>query len=184
MIHELIETPRAKKMRIIAETAEEFGVTLEDVVGRSRRWIVVKARHTAMRRLEATFPEMSEMQIGALFGGRDPSTVAYALGRAKARISRVATHCIDREDFDPAFIKARKEAVAAAVKEAAVEFGVPVHQIMGSDVTHETLKARHAAIAKVHRMYPTIRKNELARLFNRQKCLSGYDMKANAVAAE
>jgi hypothetical protein len=184
MIHDVIETPRARKMRIIAETAEQFGVSMEDVVGRSRRWVAVRARHTAMRKIEAAFPEMSEMQIGALFGGRDPSTVAYALGRAKARMARVATHCFDRPELDPAFIKARRDAVDRVVKEVAVKFGVPVQRIMGSDATHETLKARYEAIAKVHSIYPTIGKNELARLFNRQKCLSGYDMKAKAVAAE
>lgn len=76
----------------LAAVSAAFGVPVAEIVGRSRLGRVVAARQTACWLLRArpkpggltrSFPE-----IGALLGGRDHSTVIYAMRRAGERAER------------------------------------------------------------------------------------------------
>ena len=70
-------TPREKRMLVVARVADVYGVTLTEVMGRSRRRPIVSARHAAMRAVSAEFGD-SSAEIGRLFN-RDHTTVLHAL---------------------------------------------------------------------------------------------------------
>ena len=62
---------------IMAQTADYFGLTLEDLTGASRSRVLVTARQIAMY-LCREMTEMSLPKIGQAFGGRDHTTVMHA----------------------------------------------------------------------------------------------------------
>jgi chromosomal replication initiator protein len=62
---------------IMAATAEYFGVTMEDLCGSSRSRMFVNARQIAMY-LCRELTDLSLPKIGAMFGGRDHTTVIHA----------------------------------------------------------------------------------------------------------
>jgi chromosomal replication initiator protein len=62
---------------IMAETAAYFGLTVEDLCGSSRSRVLVTARQIAMY-LCRELTDLSLPKIGALFGGRDHTTVMHA----------------------------------------------------------------------------------------------------------
>jgi chromosomal replication initiator protein len=62
---------------IMAATAEYFGVTMEDLCGSSRSAVYVNARQIAMY-LCRELTDLSLPKIGAMFGGRDHTTVIHA----------------------------------------------------------------------------------------------------------
>lgn len=62
---------------IMAQTADYFGLTLEDLTGTSRSRVLVTARQIAMY-LCREMTEMSLPKIGQAFGGRDHTTVMHA----------------------------------------------------------------------------------------------------------
>lgn len=64
--------------RIIDEVARTYGVTTEDIRGQRRNNQISNARQTAMY-VVREITGMSQSDIGAEFGGRDHSTVVYAL---------------------------------------------------------------------------------------------------------
>lgn len=64
---------------IIAAVANDFGVSVKDVMSRDRRYNVVKARHAAMAEVAKLRLDLSTVKIGELFGGRDHSTVVHAI---------------------------------------------------------------------------------------------------------
>lgn len=73
-------TTRDAVNRIIKDVAAAAGtgVTVADVMGRSRYAEIVAVRHKAMAEVYAAFPWMSYPQMGRLFG-RDHSTCMHAL---------------------------------------------------------------------------------------------------------
>ncbi|RKY22876.1 MAG: hypothetical protein DRP90_00075 [Planctomycetota bacterium] len=72
---------------IQAAVAEEFGVTLAELTGRSRRKTVVVPRQAAMY-LAREMTSYTLAEIGGLFGGRDHATVVHAHRKtARAMVS-------------------------------------------------------------------------------------------------
>jgi chromosomal replication initiator protein len=62
---------------IMAQTADYFGLTIEDLCGTSRSRVLVTARQIAMY-LCRELTELSLPKIGQAFGGRDHTTVMHA----------------------------------------------------------------------------------------------------------
>ncbi|WP_412541130.1 chromosomal replication initiator protein DnaA [Longispora sp. K20-0274] len=71
------EGPELTADQIMQETAEYFGVTMEDLRGHSRSRLLVGARQVAMY-LCRELTDLSLPRIGAAFGGRDHTTVMHA----------------------------------------------------------------------------------------------------------
>lgn len=68
-----------KYLVIIRASAQQFGVTLDDMIGPSRQMRVVNARHVAMSLMRVFF-ECSFADIGRVFN-RDHTTVMNACKR-------------------------------------------------------------------------------------------------------
>ncbi|MBM6699557.1 chromosomal replication initiator protein DnaA [Bifidobacterium pullorum subsp. saeculare] len=69
-----------KPTDIIGQVAKYFHITFDDIVGRGRTKQVNQARQVAMY-LTREMTSMSLMDIGAVFGGRDHTTVMHAYDR-------------------------------------------------------------------------------------------------------
>ena len=69
--------PEISGPAIMAETASYFGLDVEDLSGSSRSRVLVTARQIAMY-LCRELTDLSLPKIGALFGGRDHTTVMHA----------------------------------------------------------------------------------------------------------
>jgi chromosomal replication initiator protein len=75
------ERPDVRSVSEVLEaTAQEFGLTVEDLVGSSRRRPVAVARHVAMY-LADELTGHNDLQIGKAIGDRDRKTVAYGITR-------------------------------------------------------------------------------------------------------
>lgn len=72
--------------RILDHVCQRFDVTLEDVQGRRRTQSVVVPRQVSMYLLRQ-LTNLSLEEIGQHFGGRDHSTVLYAVGKVKERMA-------------------------------------------------------------------------------------------------
>ncbi len=72
--------------RILAAVSEKFGIKSEALCGPRRTRAVVLPRQVAMY-LARQLTELSLVEIGRMFGGRDHSTVMYACDRVAAMIS-------------------------------------------------------------------------------------------------
>ncbi|MGY0230359.1 chromosomal replication initiator protein DnaA [Longispora urticae] len=80
VLRDLIPVGEAAELtadQIMQETAEYFGVTMEDLRGHSRSRLLVGARQVAMY-LCRELTDLSLPRIGAAFGGRDHTTVMHA----------------------------------------------------------------------------------------------------------
>jgi chromosomal replication initiator protein len=75
--------PEISANAIMAETAAYFGLTVEDLCGSSRSRVLVTARQIAMY-LCRELTDLSLPKIGALFGGRDHTTVMHADRKIRA----------------------------------------------------------------------------------------------------
>jgi hypothetical protein len=75
--------PEATARQVISLTAKEYGVTMADLVSRSRKVKDVIPRHVAMYRLRETHCHLLLQQIALLFH-RDHSTVIYGVKRGAA----------------------------------------------------------------------------------------------------
>jgi chromosomal replication initiator protein len=71
------ETDQTPPERILAAVSERFGVKTEVILGHRRTKTVALPRQVAMY-LMRQLTELSLMEIGRLFGGRDHTTVLYA----------------------------------------------------------------------------------------------------------
>jgi len=72
--------------RILTTVAEAYGVRPDAMCGRRRTHSVVQPRQIAMYLLRQ-FTELSLTEVGALFGGRDHTTVIYACERVAERLN-------------------------------------------------------------------------------------------------
>ncbi len=72
--------------RILDVVCAHFNVKVSDLHGRRRTQSIVLPRQVAMY-LTRKFTPMSLVEIGARFGGRDHSTVLYAVGKIEERIA-------------------------------------------------------------------------------------------------
>ena len=72
--------------KIIAEVADKFKVTREDLIGATRKKRFVRARHVAMYLMHEELG-MGDTEIGRLMGDRDHSTVINAVGKVNYQIN-------------------------------------------------------------------------------------------------
>jgi len=72
---------------IIAKTAEYFGITMDEVTGTSRSRVYVTARQIAMY-LCRQLTDLSLPKIGEHFGGKDHTTVMYAVKKVEDQIAQ------------------------------------------------------------------------------------------------
>jgi chromosomal replication initiator protein len=72
--------------RILAAVSERFGVKTEMIVGQRRTQVVALPRQVAMYLLRQ-LTDLSLVEIGRVFGGRDHSTVLYACDKIGVRIN-------------------------------------------------------------------------------------------------
>ena len=77
-------TRREQMMQVVARVAGEHGVTVADIMSRSRKANLVLARYDAIASVERQFPGISSVMLGRLFG-RDHTTILHALGRRPGR---------------------------------------------------------------------------------------------------
>jgi chromosomal replication initiator protein len=75
--------PEITTTAIMAETAQYFGLTVDDLCGSSRSRVLVTARQIAMY-LCRELTDLSLPKIGAQFGGRDHTTVMHADRKIRA----------------------------------------------------------------------------------------------------
>ena len=80
--------------RVLAATAESFGVSIIDLEGPSRKQPLARARQVAMY-LCRELTDLSLPKIGALFGGRDHTTVLHGVNNV-ARLMKEDQHLFDR----------------------------------------------------------------------------------------
>lgn len=80
---------RAESRQIIRETALEFKLHPDELIGDSRESQVVFARYVAIHRIARAYPQKSSTQIGKLFN-RDHTSILFALGRMKKKPLRLA----------------------------------------------------------------------------------------------
>lgn len=66
---------------IIHATARKHGHRVEDLLGRSRWQPIASARDEALHLVTQARPDLSLPALGRLFGGRDHTTILYALRR-------------------------------------------------------------------------------------------------------
>jgi chromosomal replication initiator protein len=69
--------PEISLATIMAQTAQYFGISIDDLQGQSRSRVLVTARQIAMY-LCRELTDMSLPKIGQAFGGRDHTTVMHA----------------------------------------------------------------------------------------------------------
>lgn len=78
---------RRKAKMIIDDVLRDFpGVTYGQVIGPSRSIPVVEARHTCMLVVHRERPDLSFPQLGAIFGGRDHTTILSAVRKMEKRL--------------------------------------------------------------------------------------------------
>lgn len=65
--------------RIIARVAEAFGVTHADIIGPRQFAALVRARWAAIAAVREARPDLSMIQLGRAFGGRDHTTILHAI---------------------------------------------------------------------------------------------------------
>jgi chromosomal replication initiator protein len=90
-------TPSAVEIRDLV--AEAYGMTVEQVIGKSRKRPIVDARHVAMHFCKL-MTSLSLEAIGRRFGGRDHSTVIHACRAVQARIDTDPAFCVELERLE------------------------------------------------------------------------------------
>lgn len=70
---------------ILHAATHHFGVSVVDLTGRSRARHVSEARQAVAYALRRSYPMLSLQSIGTLLGGRDHTTIIYALAAAERR---------------------------------------------------------------------------------------------------
>ena len=85
-------TPRRITINeIMTVTGETFGVTIEDLIGPSRRRPLVNARQICMYVIRELIPETSFPTIAREFGNRDHTTVMHAVKKVKGLMDKRLT---------------------------------------------------------------------------------------------
>lgn len=100
----VIPLPTDHTRRIVAEVAERYGLTFDDLTGKRRPRPIAYARMAAYAEVRARRPHLGLTQIGAVFGGRDHSTILTGIQKHHARV---------------AWVEALKAAVPTAERRAA-----------------------------------------------------------------
>ena len=71
---------------ILDETAKQFGWTVEELTGKSRRRPLVTARQISMYVMRE-LTDFSYPRIASAFGGRDHTTVMYAVDKIREQMT-------------------------------------------------------------------------------------------------
>ena len=72
---------------IITDVLRDFpGITYAQVMGPGRSIPIVEARHTCILAVHRARPDLSFPQLGAIFGGRDHTTILFAVRKMEARL--------------------------------------------------------------------------------------------------
>jgi len=77
---------------VLSQTADVFGRTPTELVGRSRQRPIVEARQAAMWAIRQRYPSFSLETIGMALGGRHYTTVMHALAAVEERAQRSASY--------------------------------------------------------------------------------------------
>ena len=77
---------------VLSQTADVFGRTPTELVGRSRQRPIVEARQAAMWAIRQRYPSFSLETIGMALGGRHYTTVMHALTAVEERARRNAAY--------------------------------------------------------------------------------------------
>jgi chromosomal replication initiator protein len=89
--------------RIKRATAEQYGVSVEDLESQRRTKLITNARHCAMWRIKQAL-SWSTTHISRSFGKCDPSTAINALRKHQARIDAVLKVKKELEDLAEAIV--------------------------------------------------------------------------------
>ena len=123
-------TPRVITPELILdETAKMFGWTVEDICGKSRRRPLVTARQTGMYVMRE-LTDLSYPRIAEAFGGRDHTTVMYAVDKIKQQMTErhvifdQVNELIARSDLDRPVVAGR-DRVRAQLLARALETNDP-----------------------------------------------------------
>ncbi len=71
---------------LIGRVADFFDLTRAELTGASRKRHIVEARQAAAWVLRHAYPQLSLQTIGEQLGGRDHSTIIYAIARTAERM--------------------------------------------------------------------------------------------------
>ena len=78
---------RRQAKDIIHDVLHDFpGISYAQVVGPGRSLQIVEARHTCILAVHRARPDLSFPQLGAIFGGRDHTTILFAVRKMEARL--------------------------------------------------------------------------------------------------
>ena len=100
VLKDIISDPEGQEITtslIMAQTADYFGITIDDLCSANRSRTMVSARHIAMY-LCRELTDLSLPKIGREFGGRDHTTVLHSLDKVEKQMRS-----------DPAFAEVVKE---------------------------------------------------------------------------
>ena len=89
MLADLLPTTKPREINaglILDETAKMFGWTIEDLCGKSRRRPLVTARQISMYVMRE-LTDFSYPRIGEAYGGRDHTTVMYAVDKIRQQMA-------------------------------------------------------------------------------------------------
>jgi len=89
VLADLLPTTKPREITaelILDETAKMFGWTVEDLCGKSRRRPLVTARQIGMYVMR-NLTDFSYPRIAEAFGGRDHTTVMYAVEKIKEQMT-------------------------------------------------------------------------------------------------
>ncbi|MEN9935142.1 MAG: Bacterial dnaA protein helix-turn-helix [Chloroflexota bacterium] len=70
---------------IVEHTANVFGRTTQELLGRSRKQPIIEARQAAMWAVRKRYPSIPLQGIGSAIGGRHYTTVMHALAAVEVR---------------------------------------------------------------------------------------------------
>lgn len=79
----LTEPPAPTPKEILKATADEYGLSVSEIIGESRMEKLVAARHTAIGRIKKT-SGWSLARIGRLMGNRDHTTILFSVRKYEA----------------------------------------------------------------------------------------------------
>jgi hypothetical protein len=106
-------TPRQKNLDAVDAIAQQYGYTVEDMLGRSRLKRVVAVRHLCILMLREK--GYSTTEIGRVLGGRDHSTIVHALNKPVDTCNQLLVRPLDQQQEDDKMINWTKDERVAAL---------------------------------------------------------------------
>ena len=106
-------TPRQKNLDAVDAIAQQYGYTVEDMLGRSRLKRVVAVRRLCILMLREK--GYSTTEIGRVLGGRDHSTIVHALNKPVDTCNQLLVRPLDQQQEDDDMINWTKDERVAAL---------------------------------------------------------------------